>query len=320
MCMAYTLLMPYTIAVEGLQKSYGANPALTGVDLHVPKGSVHALLGPNGAGKSTTVKVLATLVAPDAGRVVVAGHDVTEEPAAVRRVISLTGQHAAVDEVLTGRENLVMMARLRHASRAEARAAADRLLARFDLLDAADRRVGTYSGGTARRLDIALSLVGEPQVLFLDEPTTGLDPRSRRDVWAAVEELAGSGVTVLLTTQYLEEADRLADRITVLAGGEVAAEGTADELKSRIGGETVQLVLPDAAALSAALTAVDGRARIDEAGLSLHVTTDGSAAAVRDLLALMAARDVPVERIAVHRPSLDDVFLALTGPRGVVAA
>ena len=304
--------MAYTIAVEGLRKRYGATPVLDGVDLQVPRGSVHALLGPNGAGKSTTVKILTTLVAPTGGRAVVAGHDVVADPAAVRRAVSLTGQHAAVDEVLTGRENLVMMARLRHASRSAARATAEQLLTRFDLVEAADRAVGTYSGGMARRLDIALSLVGDPQVLFLDEPTTGLDPRSRRDVWTAVEELAGSGVTVLLTTQYLEEADQLADRVTVLAGGRVAAEGTADELKSRIGGETVQLVLPDSTALTAASVVLAGRGRIDESGLSLHVTTDGSAGAVRDLLQLMAARDVAVDRVAVHRPTLDDVFLALT--------
>jgi ABC-2 type transport system ATP-binding protein len=304
--------MAYTIDVEGLRKRYGGPAVLDGVDLHVPRGAVHALLGPNGAGKSTTVKILTTLVAPDGGRAVVAGHDVVADPAAVRRAVSLTGQHAAVDEVLTGRENLVMMARLRHASRSAARATAERLLARFDLADAADRAVGTYSGGMARRLDIALSLVGDPQVLFLDEPTTGLDPRSRRDVWTAVEELAGSGVTVLLTTQYLEEADQLADRVTVLAEGRVAAEGTADELKSRIGGETVQLVLPDVDALAAASAALPGQGRIDEPGLSLHVTTDGSAAAVRDLLQLMAARDIAVDRVAVHRPTLDDVFLALT--------
>ena len=312
--------MAYTIAVEGLSKRYGATPVLDGVDLHVARGGVHALLGPNGAGKSTTVKILTTLVAPSGGRAVVAGHDVVAEPAAVRRAVSLTGQHAAVDEVLTGRENLVMMARLRHASRSAARATAEQLLARFDLVDAADRAVGTYSGGMARRLDIALSLVGDPQVLFLDEPTTGLDPRSRRDVWTAVEELAGSGVTVLLTTQYLEEADQLADRVTVLNEGRVAAEGTADELKSRIGGETVQLILPDLGALTAALIAVDGQGRLDESGLSLHVTTDGSAGAVRDLLQLMAARDVAVGRVAVHRPTLDDVFLALTETTQEVAA
>ncbi|MGI5127206.1 ATP-binding cassette domain-containing protein [Pseudonocardia sp. CA-107938] len=304
--------MAYTIAVEGLRKTYGATPVLDGVDLHVPRGGVHALLGPNGAGKSTTVKILTTLVAPSGGRAVVAGHDVVADPAAVRRAVSLTGQYAAVDEVLTGRENLVMMARLRHAGRSAARETAERLLARFDLVHAADRAVGTYSGGMARRLDIALSLVGDPQVLFLDEPTTGLDPRSRRDVWTAVEELAGSGVTVLLTTQYLEEADQLAERVTVLAGGRVAAEGTPDELKSRIGGETVQLVLSDVGALAAACAALDGQGRIDESGMSLHVTTDGSAGAVRDLLQLMAARDVPVDRVAVHRPTLDDVFLALT--------
>lgn len=299
--------MAYTVEVEGLRKSFGAHQVLEGIDLRVAPGSIAALLGANGAGKTTTVKILSTLLRPDAGRVLVAGVDVGAAPAEVRRRISLTGQQATVDEVLTGRENLVMMGRLRHLTKAVARERAQALLERFDLVEAADRRVSTYSGGMARRLDIALGLVDDPVVLFLDEPTTGLDPRSRRDVWDTVAELAASGVTVLLTTQYLEEADRLADSISVLAEGRIAASGTADQLKALIGGETVELVLPDGPALAAASALLPG-ARVD--GLSLHVRTDGTAVGVREVLERVAG--VPVLRVAVHRPTLDDVFLQVT--------
>jgi ABC-2 type transport system ATP-binding protein len=299
--------MAYTVEVEGLRKSFGAHEVLGGIDLRVAPGSIAALLGPNGAGKTTAVKIMSTLLRPDAGRVVVAGVDVLAAPAEVRRRISLTGQQATVDEVLTGRENLVMMGQLRHLTKAVARERAQALLERFDLVEAADRRVSTYSGGMARRLDIALGLVDDPVVLFLDEPTTGLDPRSRRDVWDTVGELAASGVTVLLTTQYLEEADRLADSVAVLANGRIAASGTADELKSLIGGETAELVFADPAALAAA-HALLPRARVEE--LSLHVPTDGTAAEIREVLASVAG--LPVLRVAVHRPTLDDVFLTLT--------
>ncbi|MET8349146.1 MULTISPECIES: ATP-binding cassette domain-containing protein [unclassified Micromonospora] len=307
--------MAYTVELESVTKRFGGVAVLDGVDLRVERGNVAALLGPNGAGKTTAVKVLSTLLRPDGGRAVVAGHDVVSAPAAVRRSISLTGQYAAVDEMLTGRENLVLMGRLRHLTRAAARARADELLDRFELTSAGGRRVSTYSGGMARRLDIALSLVVEPRVLFLDEPTTGLDPRSRRDVWGSIAELAAAGVTVLLTTQYLEEADRLADRITVLHGGRVAAEGTAEQLKARVGGETAQLVLPDAYALARAVAVLAANAvpaREDAETLSLHVPTDGSAAAIRDLLGLLHAQGIEVDRLALHRPSLDEVFLALT--------
>jgi ABC-2 type transport system ATP-binding protein len=236
--------MTYTIETSRLGKAYGGTPVLDGLDLRVSGGSVFALLGPNGAGKTTTVKILSTLVRPDAGRALVAGHDVAAEPNRVRAAISLTGQYAAVDEVLTGRENLRMMARLRHLPGAAGRARADELLAQFDLADAADRRASTYSGGMRRRLDIAMSLVARPVVLFLDEPTTGLDLRSRRDLWATIATLTAEGVTVLLTTQYLEEADQLADRIAVLHEGRIVAEGTSDELKRQVAGEVAELRRP----------------------------------------------------------------------------
>jgi ABC-2 type transport system ATP-binding protein len=231
--------MRYTIEAEGLTKSYGSLPVLTGLDLRVEAGSVFALLGANGAGKTTTIKLLATLVSPDGGRATVAGHDVVRAPRQVREAISLTGQHAAVDELLTAEENLLMLARLRHLRRPQARRRCEELLERFDLHGARGRRAGTFSGGMRRRLDIAVGLVTDPPVIFLDEPTTGLDPRSRREVWATVEQLAGTGATILLTTQYLEEADRLADRVAVLDGGRVAAEGTAAELKERYGASTL---------------------------------------------------------------------------------
>jgi ABC-2 type transport system ATP-binding protein len=230
--------MAYTIEADGLEKAFGGTRVLAGLDLHVPRGTVYALLGPNGAGKTTTIRILTTLLRPDAGSARVAGHDVARESVKVRRAIALTGQYASVDHQLTGRENLRMMARLRRFGRGSGRRA-DELLARFGLEEAADRRAGTYSGGMARRLDLAMSLVSDPAVLFLDEPTTGLDPRSRRDVWGAVTSLRDAGVTILLTTQDLEAADRLADRVAVLDGGRVVAEGTTDELKTAAGAATL---------------------------------------------------------------------------------
>jgi ABC-2 type transport system ATP-binding protein len=304
--MAYTMYMAYTIEAEDLRKSFGAVPVLTGLDLQVRTGSVYALLGPNGAGKTTTVRILSTLLRPDGGRARVAGHDVAAAPHEVRRAISLTGQYAAVDEMLTGRENLRLMGTLRHLRRRAARHRADELLEQFDLVDARDRRVATYSGGMRRRLDLAMSIVSEPPVLFLDEPTTGLDPRSRRDVWHAVSRLSASGVTVLLTTQYLEEADRLADRIAVVDGGRVIAEGTAQELKSRVGSETVELFFADVEALGEAAVTLDGRPDLER--LSVSVATDGSAASVRELIDSVDG----VQRLDLHRPTLDEAFLALT--------
>jgi ABC-2 type transport system ATP-binding protein len=299
---------PAAIEASGLRKTFGGRPALEGLDLRVEAGSVFALLGPNGAGKTTTVRILSTLLRADGGTATVAGHDVAREPRLVRRAISLTGQYAAVDEMLTGRENLRMMARLRHMRRDAARRRVTELLERFDLVDARDRRVAVYSGGMRRRLDLAMSLVAVPPLVFLDEPTTGLDPRSRRELWDAVGELRDRGVTVLLTTQYLEEADRLADRIAVIDGGRVVAEGTAEELKARVGSETVELFFADEPALRAAAEAIDDTHGLDLQRLSLRVASDGSAAAVRDLL----DRTEAVQRLELHRPTLDDVFLELT--------
>lgn len=289
--------MNLAIEARGLRKRFGRTDVLTGLDLAVPAGTVFALLGPNGAGKTTTINILTTLVRPDAGTAHVAGFDVVTGAEEVKRRISLTGQSAAVDEVLTGTENLVMMGRLSGLTRRAARARAAQLLERFELADAAGRRVGTYSGGMRRRLDLSLSLVVDVPILFLDEPTTGLDTRSRQELWSVIRSLADAGTTVFLTTQYLEEADRLADRIAVLDRGRVAAEGTADELKARIGGDVVEL------------RDVDGT-------LLTERPTDGSVHGLRaaiDELDLTAAASGAGVQVSIRRPSLDDVFLAITG-------
>jgi ABC-2 type transport system ATP-binding protein len=308
--------MPRELAVEaaGLEKSYGAVRVLDGVDLKVPRGSVLALLGPNGAGKTTTVRILATLVRADAGRARVAGFDVVADRRRVRRHISLTGQYAAVDELQTGEENMHMMGRLAGLPGPAARRRAAELLERFGLAEAGRRTVSTWSGGMRRRLDLAAGLVGEPSVIFLDEPTTGLDPRSRQAVWQVVTDLAGSGVSVFLTTQYLEEADRLADRIVVLDGGRVVAEGTPAQLKEQVAGQRLDLVLADAAAFDEVARRLDGRAiQRDPGRLTIGVATDGSAAEVRSLLDEVDPARRAVDRFAVHGATLDDVFLALTG-------
>jgi ABC-2 type transport system ATP-binding protein len=302
------------IEAVAIEKSYGPLRVLAGVDLRVERGTVFSLLGPNGAGKTTMVRILSTLLRADAGEARVAGFDVVAERRAVRRAISLTGQYAAVDELQTGAENLRMMGRLAGLGRAEARARAHALLTRFDLTAAAGRRVGTYSGGMRRRLDLAASLVGDPSVIFLDEPTTGLDPRSRLTMWDVITGLAESGVTVFLTTQYLEEADRLAGRVAVLDGGRVVAQGTPAELKRRSADQRLDLVLADADAFDAVARALAGRVIVSDAReRRLGVATDGSAAHVRALLDEVDPGGRAVERFSIHSATLDDVFLALTG-------
>ena len=308
--------MPGELAIEavGLEKSYGALRVLDGVDLTARTGSVLALLGPNGAGKTTAVRILATLARADAGRARVAGFDVVADRRQVRRHISLTGQHAAVDDLQTGEENLRMMGRLAGLPGPAARRRAAELLERFDLAEAARRQVATWSGGMRRRLDLAAGLVGQPAVIFLDEPTTGLDPRSRQAVWQEVTGLAASGVTVFLTTQYLEEADRLAGRVAVLDGGRVVAEGTPAELKEQVAGQRLDLVAAGAAAFDELTRRLGTRVvRRDRDRLTIGVATDGSAAQVRALLDEADPARRAVDRFAVQRATLDDVFLALTG-------
>jgi ABC-2 type transport system ATP-binding protein len=302
------------IEASGLVKSYGGVQVLRGIDLQVPRGSVFALLGPNGAGKTTTVRILATLSRPDGGRAWIAGFDLVRDRRQIRRRISLTGQFAALDAAQTGEENLQMIARLAGLPRAAARRRAAELLDQFDLTDAGRRRVGTYSGGMRRRLDLAASLAGHPSVIFLDEPTTGLDPQSRLTAWRAIAGLAASGVTVFLTTQYLEEADRLAGRIAVLDGGLVVAAGTAAELKRRVAAQRLDLTCPTPAAFGQVSQILAGRAvHLDPAALTVGVATDGSAAQVRAVLdEADPGRDL-VASFAVRGATLDDVFFALTG-------
>ena len=300
------------ISVTGLRKSYGEHLVLDGVDLSVPEGTVFALLGPNGSGKTTTVAILSTLAPFDQGSVRVAGHDVAREPAAVRAAIAVTGQFTAVDNLLTGAENLRLMSDLLHLDRRTGRARATELLEKLDLVDAAGTVPATYSGGMRRKLDLAMGLMGDPRIVFLDEPTTGLDPRSRRAVWDAVRDLAADGVTVLLTTQYLEEADQLADRIGVLDRGRLVAEGTADELKRLVPGGHVRLQFAAPAPLEAAARVL-GIPVADEASLALEVPSDGSVAGLKSLLARLDDAGIDVAGLTVHTPDLDDVFLALTG-------
>ncbi|OLR93284.1 ATP-binding cassette domain-containing protein [Actinokineospora bangkokensis] len=309
---------PAAIAVSGLRKSYGEQVVLDGVDLTVPQGTVFSLLGANGAGKTTTVRILSTLARADGGTARVAGHDVAAEPDAVRGAIGVTGQFSAVDTLLTGEENLLLVADLLHLPKARGRAKAAELLRRFDLTDAAAKPAATYSGGMRRRLDLAMTLVGDPQVIFLDEPTTGLDPRSRRTAWATVRELVADGVTVFLTTQYLDEADELADRIAVLDRGRVVAEGTAAELKRRIPGGHVRLRLADQAAVDAALAAL-GDAAPDRDALTLRVPSDGGLRSLKALVDRLDDRAIAVAELSVHTPDLDDVFLALTDTEGVAS-
>ncbi|MFI0484289.1 ATP-binding cassette domain-containing protein [Actinomadura sp. 9N215] len=303
------------IQAIGLRKAFGAKVVLDGIDLDVPRGTVFSLLGPNGAGKTTAVRILSTLIPADGGDVRVAGRDLAKDPDGVRTAIGVTGQYSAVDSLLTGRENLILMADLHHLGKAEGRRAADELLERFDLVDAAGTMAATYSGGMRRRLDLAMTLIGAPRIIFLDEPTTGLDPRSRRTMWEIIRGLTRDGVTIFLTTQYLEEADHLADKIAVLDGGRLVAEGTSDELKRLVSGGHVRLRFPDPAALDAAartLGALGAVTRDDEA-LVLQVPSDGGVRSLRSLLGRLEDESIEVDELSVHTPDLDDVFLALTG-------
>ncbi|MGW7066852.1 ATP-binding cassette domain-containing protein [Streptomyces sp. NPDC054855] len=304
------------IRAAGLHKSYGDKTVLNGIDLTVPAGSVFALLGPNGAGKTTAVKILSTLIASDGGQALVAGHDVAIDPQAARAAIGVTGQFSAVDGLITGEENMLLMADLHHLSKSEGRRVAAELLERFDLVEAAKKPASTYSGGMKRRLDIAMTLVGSPRIIFLDEPTTGLDPRSRHNMWQIIRELVSDGVTVFLTTQYLEEADELADRIAVLNNGKIAAEGTAEELKRLIPGGHVRLRFTDPAAYRSAALALR-EAHADDAALALQLPSDGSQRELRSLLDWMDSVGVEADELTVHTPDLDDVFFALTSTEAV---
>ncbi|MEU8122345.1 ATP-binding cassette domain-containing protein [Spirillospora sp. NPDC049024] len=313
----------FAVVAEGLRKRYGGTEALAGLDLRVPAGTVHGLLGPNGAGKTTAVRILTTLARPDAGTARVAGHDVVREAVEVRRRIGLVGQHAAVDEVLGGRQNLVMFGRLHHLGARRARLRADELLERFRLTDAAAKPAGEYSGGMRRRLDLAASMILAPPVLFLDEPTTGLDPRSRGEVWDAIRDLVDGGTTVLLTTQYLEEADRLASGVSVIDQGRVIAEGTPDELKARLGGDRVEVVVDDPGALAAAAEIVGrvatGEVDVDAEALRVGAPVAGRAAALTEAVRALDEAGVAVADIGLRRPTLDEVFLYLTEKKKEVA-
>jgi ABC-2 type transport system ATP-binding protein len=300
------------IRVRGLRKSYGTQVVLDGIDLDVPAGSVFALLGPNGAGKTTAIHVLSTLISPDAGEVTVAGFDALRDADRVRHAIALTGQVSAVDGQFTGEENLRLVADLHHLSKSDGRRRVAELLERFDLVDAAGKPAMTYSGGMRRRLDLAMTLVGEPRIIFLDEPTTGLDPRSRRVMWDVVRELVASGVTIFLTTQYLEEADRLADRVALLDGGRIVAQGTPAELKRLVHGGSVRLEFGDEEMLDRAAGVLGDGLRDDQA-LALDVPSDGGVRSLRALLDRLDASSIEVDALSVRSADLDDVFLSLTG-------
>jgi ABC-2 type transport system ATP-binding protein len=306
------------IAANGLRKSYGDKVVLDGVDLTVPEGTIFALLGPNGAGKTTAVKILSTLISPDpgSGDIHIGGHDLAADPQAVRAAIGVTGQFSAVDGLISGEENVLLMADLHHLPKREGRRIVAGLLERFDLTEAAKKPASTYSGGMKRRLDLAMTLVGDPRVIFLDEPTTGLDPRSRHNMWQIIRELVSDGATVFLTTQYLEEADELADRIAVLNDGKIAAEGTVEELKRLVPGGHVRLRFEDPAAYERAAGALHGTVRDDQA-LTLQIPSDGTQRELRAILERLDAAEVQADTLTVHTPDLDDVFFALTGDAAI---
>jgi ABC-2 type transport system ATP-binding protein len=300
------------IVATGLRKSFGDNLVLDGIDLSVPEGTVFSLLGPNGAGKTTTVQILSTLISADAGDVRIAGRDLATDPDGVRAAIGVTGQFSAVDNLLTGEENLLLMADLRHLRKRGGRRRAAELLEQFDLVESARKPVATYSGGMRRRLDLAMTLVGDPRIIYLDEPTAGLDPRSRRTMWEIIRTLVADGVTILLTTQYLDEADELADRIAVLDRGRLVAQGSPEELKRLIPGGHVRLRFADPRGLESAAQALNGNGHT-ATGLTLQVPSDGSLRALKSLLDRLDDESIEVEELTVHTPDLDDVFLALTG-------
>lgn len=302
------------ITIKNLTKSFKKVDVLKGINLEVEKGTMLALLGPNGAGKTTTIRILSTLLVPDSGDVTINGFDIVKDTDAIRSSIGLTGQYAAVDELLTGRENLVMMGQLYHLSKKDSRVRADELLAEFDLVDAADRIAKTYSGGMRRRLDLALSLIATPPILFLDEPTTGLDPRSRITIWEIIKKLMAKGTTILLTTQYLDEADKLADKIAVLDHGKIIAQGTANELKAMVGKERLEVTIDKASDFAKAKEAIVGENKeVDESERRISVATEGTVADLKRVLDSMASARVEVETFSLHKPTLDDVFLKLTG-------
>ncbi|MBB5791717.1 ATP-binding cassette domain-containing protein [Jiangella mangrovi] len=314
-----TLDRPTAIAATGLRKSYGEQTVLDGIDITVPEGTVFSLLGPNGAGKTTTVQILSTLIEADGGSIRVAGHDLATDADGVRGAIGVTGQFSAVDNLLTGEENLLLMADLNHLDKAEGRRRTAELLERFDLVEAAKKNPATYSGGMRRKLDLAMTLVGDPKVIFLDEPTTGLDPRTRRIMWDAIRGLVAEGVTIFLTTQYLDEADELADRIALLDHGKIVAEGTSDELKRLIPGGHIRLQFTDPSELDQAARTFAGSSR-DDAALALQIPSDGDVRSLRAVLDHLDVASIEVASLTVHTPDLDDVFLALTGRPAETAA
>ncbi len=304
----------YAITVKGLEKSFGKVQVLKGVDLHVERGTMLALLGPNGAGKTTIIRILSTLLKPDGGKAEVNGFDVAHQAHQVRESIGLTGQYAAVDEILTGVENLEMMGRLYHLSETDSKKRAQELLEQFDLVEAAKRPAKTYSGGMRRRLDLAASLIATPPILYLDEPTTGLDPRSRLAMWAIIQKLVEAKVTILLTTQYLEEADQLADKIAVIDGGKIIASGTSEELKAKIGNDRLELIIQNESEINKAENVLAGKkVQADSKKRSISISVEGGVKEVQDVLNRMEGAGVKIESLSLHKPTLDDVFLQLTG-------